>query len=76
MSTSKYFDKIVCLVLCVALLLTVCLCFGEKLGITPSARAMGYETRLFDNSKVHSIDIVMDDWDGFIADCTDEEYVL
>jgi len=57
MSTSKYFDKIVCLVLRAALLLTVCLCFGEKLGITPSARAMGYETRLFDNS----IDIVMDD---------------
>ena len=27
---------------------------------------MGYEERLFDNTRVHTIDIVMDDWDELI----------
>ena len=47
---------------------------GEKLGITSTARAMGYETKLFDTSKVHTINIVIDDWDSFLETCTDEEY--
>ena len=47
---------------------------GEKFGITLSARAMGYETRLFDNTKVHTVDIVMDDFDSFLETCTNEEY--
>ena len=47
---------------------------GEKLGITSTARAMGYETKLFDTSKVHTINIVIDDWDSFLKTCTDEEY--
>lgn len=42
----------------------------NKLPIT-----MGYEKKLFDTSKVHTIDIVMDDWDSFIDGCEDEEYV-
>ena len=41
---------------------------------TPAESEMGYETRLFDNTKVHTVDIVMDDWDGFIANATSEEY--
>lgn len=36
--------------------------------------AMGYENRLFDISKVHTIDIVMDDWDSFIDTAQSEEY--
>ena len=36
---------------------------------------MGYEDRLFDTSAVHTIDIQMDDWEGFLAGCTDG-YVL
>ncbi|HAY73690.1 MAG TPA: spore coat protein CotH [Ruminococcaceae bacterium] len=47
---------------------------GEKIGITSTARAMGYETKLFDTSKVHTINIVIDDWDSFLETCTDEEY--
>ena len=35
---------------------------------------MGYETRLFDNTQVHTVDIVMDDWDELIANATNEEY--
>lgn len=35
---------------------------------------MGYEQRLFDTARVHTIDIVMDDWDSFIENCEDEQY--
>ena len=35
---------------------------------------MGYETRLFDNTRVHTVDIVMDDWDELIENATNEEY--
>ena len=43
---------------------------------TSGGVVLGYEERLFDTSVVHTIDIVMDDWEGFIAGCEDEEYVL
>ena len=49
---------------------------GEALGIGVVARAMGYENRLFDNTRVHTIDIVMDDWDAFIDYATSEEYSM
>ena len=74
MSTHKHIDKI-CLV---AALLAIVLCAvfvnGEALGIQQLSKVMGYETRLFDTSQVHTIDIVMDDWDGFIETCENEEY--
>lgn len=35
---------------------------------------MGYVNTLFDTSRVHSIDIIMDDWDEFTASCKSEEY--
>ncbi len=35
---------------------------------------MGYENRLFDKTKVHTVDIVMEDWEEFIADAASEEY--
>ena len=43
---------------------------------TSGGVVLGYEERLFDTSVVHTIDIVMGDWEGFIAGCEDEEYVL
>ena len=74
MSTHKHIDKI-CLV---AALLSLILCAvflnGEALGIQAADMVMGYENRLFDNSRVHTIDIVMDDWDSFISTATTEEY--
>lgn len=60
----------------VALILTVIFINGESLGIQKQETVMGYESKLFDTSKVHTIDIVMDDWDSFIETCTNEEYSL
>ena len=74
MSTHKNVDKIC--VVAVVLALLVCILFmnADTFGVQAVSREMGYENRLFDNSKVHTIDIVMDNWDEFIADCQSEEY--
>lgn len=74
MSTHKHFDKVCCAVFIVTLLVTVFFMNAETFGIGKAASVMGYENRLFDTSTVHTIDIVMDDWDEFIANCKNEEY--
>lgn len=76
MSTHKSIDKICCLALLLALVVTGVFLNAPSLGIQAASTAKGYESRLFDTSRVHSIDIVMDDWEGFLEGCTDEEYVL
>ncbi len=47
--------------------------YGDALE-TISSMGSAYETLLFDTSLVHSIDIEMDDWQGFLDTCTDESY--
>lgn len=74
MSAHKTIDKIGCVVLAVTLVLTILFMNAENLGIQAVSAAMGYESRLFDTSKVHTINIIMDDWDAFIEDCQSEEY--
>ena len=74
MSTHKYVDKLCAAALVLCLLLTFGFMNGEALGIRPAASVMGYETRLFDTEQVHTIDIVMDDWAGFLETCENEEY--
>jgi spore coat protein CotH len=74
MSTHKNIDKICCVVLAVTLAITILFMNGPEIGIEAAARTVGYESRLFDTSRVHTIDIVMDDWDGFLETCTSEEY--
>ena len=75
MSTHKSIDRICVIAVLAALVLSLFFVNGERLGIIQSAdRAMGYEDRLFDTSQVHTIDITMDDWDGFIETCTEELY--
>ena len=58
MSTHKHIDKICCVIMAVALILTVIFINGESLGIQKQETVMGYESKLFDTSKVHTIDIV------------------
>lgn len=75
MSTHKHIDRICCVVLVLVLILTAVFVNGEAFGIQTVSTVMGYELKLFDTSVVHTIDIEMDDWDSFIENCTDEEYV-
>ena len=75
MSTHKNIDRICWAAMAVCLLLTVLLGRGKAAGLFSGGQTMGYENRLFDTASVHTIDIVMDDWDGFIEACENEEYV-
>lgn len=75
MSTHKFFDKICCVIFAFTLVLTILFMNAEGLGIQRASSVLGYETRLFDTSKVHTVNIVMDNWDEFTQSCTDEEYV-
>lgn len=74
MSTSKHFNRICAVVMVLCLAVTLMLCFPDAVGIQAASKTLGYESRLFDTSYVHSIDIVMDDWDSFIENCESEEY--
>lgn len=74
MSTSKHFDKIAWGVLALPLVITVLFMNGSLLGIGIKARTMGYESRLFDNTRLHTVDIVMENWEELIANATSEEY--
>lgn len=74
MSTHKHIDRICCFVLAAVILLTVLFLNAGRFGVQIAYAASGYETRLFDTGRVHTIDIVMDDWNGFLEECTDEEY--
>ena len=74
MSTHKNIDRVCILGLVLVLVLSALFVNGEALGIRHADRVMGYENQLFDTGKVHTIDIIMDDWDSFIDSCRNEEY--
>ena len=74
MSTSKAIDRICLLAVVFALLISILFMNGAAFGIQAQAKTMGYEDRLFDTSKVHTIDIVIDDWDAFLQTAQSEEY--
>lgn len=70
----KYTDRICLAVLAAAILLTVLFMNGESLGISPASAAPGYVSRLFDNSRVHTVDIILEDREKFFDTAAEEEY--
>lgn len=76
MLTHKHIDKICCVILAATLALTAFFLNSTRLGVKADTVSMGYISKLFDTSTVHSIDIIMDDWDGFLDTCTNEEYAV
>lgn len=76
MSTHKHIDRICAAVLALTLLLTILFIRGESLGLEAAPASMGYEDRLFDAGRVHTIDLRMDGWEDFLESCEDEEYHL
>ena len=63
MSTHKQSDKICCVAIALTLILSVLFMNAEHFGVKKASAVMGYEKTLLDTSKVHTINIVMDDWD-------------
>ncbi len=74
MSTHKNIDRICVVIIVLCLLLTLLFMNGKALGLQSDSRTMGYEQTLFDTSKVHTIDIIIDDWDSFLSTCESETY--
>ncbi len=74
MLKSKGIDWTCIAVMVLAVVLTIAFMNGEALGITAASGVPGYETRLFDKTRVHSIDILIDDWDAFLETAADEVY--
>ena len=75
MSTSKYFDKICAIIAVLMIAVTAVFMNAESFGATSVTRSYAYEDTLFDTDTVHTIDIVIEDWDGFLETATQEEYV-
>jgi len=74
MLKSRYTDLLCIAVMVLAVLGTLLFMGGESLGLTAASSAPGYETRLFDKSRVHTIDILLEDWDAFLETAPEEEY--
>ncbi len=74
MTTHKHINVICCVVLTVTVLITFLLMGFAGSTSEASGRTMGYENKLFDTTTVHTIDIRMDDWEDFLAQCKSEEY--
>ena len=71
----RYIDLFCVLAMVLALALTGLLFFGEQLGIRPSSAVPEYASRLFDSSRVHTVDLRVEDWQRFIAEAPAEEYI-
>ncbi|MBQ6989612.1 MAG: CotH kinase family protein, partial [Clostridia bacterium] len=74
MITSKHIGRIASFALVLALVITLFLINGASFGITATPDSPAYAKKLFDTSRVHTIDIQMADWDGFLSTCQSEEY--
>ena len=75
MLKTKTMDRLCCGLMAVMMLASVLLWGCVEPGQADGGHTIGYEQLLFDQSRVHTIDIVMDDWDGFISNAAAEEYV-
>lgn len=71
----RYIDRLVIAITIVALIVTVLFMNGERLGMRNIIGEPEYSKRLFDASRVHTIDIVVEDWEGFLDMAMEEEYV-
>lgn len=70
----KHIDAICIGAALLSVLLTLVFMGGEGLGLQRASAAPGYAARLFDGSRVHTLDIQIDDWPAFIENAEREEY--
>ena len=74
MLRTKKADRIAAFFTAVMLIAAVCLWGIAEPVQGDGSHEIGYESLLFDSSRVHTIEITMDDWDELIANATAEEY--
>ena len=73
MAKSRYIDTICIGAVMIAILIIGA--FGMEYSNVGKMRVSGYENRIFDTSKVHTINIAMEDWDNFIKNGSSKKYV-
>ena len=64
MAARRCMDWICLAAVLAAVLIAFVFLNAETFGIQASSRALGYEDRLFDTSRVHTVEIEMEDWEG------------
>ncbi len=74
MSTDKKINGICITATAITLIVTLLFMCCEAWGVTSVKQTYKYEKSIFDTSFVHTVDIVMDDFDTFISECENEEY--
>lgn len=77
MIKSKYISIITIVVITIILIFTCIFTYkGEDIGIVKSSSDPLYVSKIFDDSKVHTIDIVINDndWEDLIENATNEQY--
>lgn len=74
MSTHKHIDKICVVAVMIAVVISVLLMNVYTFDSQSASVSMGYENRLFSTDRVHTIDIVMNDWESFISTAQSETY--
>ncbi len=70
----KHIDRVCCVVLALTVLLSAVFIGAADAGFIAADNTLGYEDKLFDQSRVHTLDIRMDDWEAFLDTCTSETY--
>ena len=75
MVKSKHINGICIGAAVLAALITLALMFGDRLGLSRASAVPAYASRLFDDSRVHTLNLELDDWAGFLATASEEEYV-
>ena len=70
----KNIERVCCVVLALTLLVSGLFVGAATGGFLKGEASVGYENRLFDRSRVHTVDIVMNDWEGFVSTASSEEY--
>lgn len=74
MLKNRYIDFICIAFALIALGASAVMFFGRELGISAAHTQPLYAAKLFDSTRVHTIDIVIDDWDLFLQNAPREQY--
>ncbi|NLZ36020.1 MAG: spore coat protein CotH [Clostridiales bacterium] len=75
MLKDKSIVRISFIIIAAILALTIMFLDGTKSEDIPVSNVSEYETRLFDKTKVHEIEILIGDWDVFIENAPKENYM-
>ena len=67
-------DRICLIAMVLALLLSLLIVGQGTAASEERGHTMGYEDTLFDSTRVHTVDIVMDGWEEFLEAAQEEEY--